>query len=164
MNPLLRDLYGHQAWADAEHWRTVEAHAAAAADAAIRARLHHVHVVQLAFRWIVGDRHTPFEVSKPEDFATLADLRAHTRGYHEEVAQFLGSLSPQRFHESIELPWFKDPPLSLTVAEALTQCAMHSHWHRGQNAVRLRELGAEPPTVDLIVWYWKGRPAASWAA
>ena len=50
----------------------------------------------------------------------------------------------------------------ITVAEALTQAAMHSQWHRGQNAVRLRELGVEPPPVDLIVWYWKGRPAAAW--
>ena len=46
--------------------------------------------------------------------------------------------------------------------EALTQCAMHSQWHRGQNAMRLRELGGEPPAVDLIVWYWKGRPEAQW--
>ena len=38
--------------------------------------------------------------------------------------------------------------------------AMHSQWHRGQNAMRLRELGGEPPTTDLIVWYWKGRPSA----
>ena len=37
---------------------------------------------------------------------------------------------------------------------------MHSHYHRGQNATRLRELGGEPPMTDLIVWYWKGRPVA----
>ena len=40
---------------------------------------------------------------------------------------------------------------------------MHSHYHRGQNATRLRELGAEPPGTDLIVWYWKSRPAPAWA-
>jgi len=62
------------------------------------------------------------------------------------------------------VPWFKDPPLSLTVAEALTQGAMHSQYHRGQNATRLRDLGGEPPTTDYIVWLWKGRPQADWAA
>jgi uncharacterized damage-inducible protein DinB len=40
---------------------------------------------------------------------------------------------------------------------------MHSHYHRGQNATRLRELGGEPPMTDLIVWYWKGRPRPDWA-
>jgi uncharacterized damage-inducible protein DinB len=60
------------------------------------------------------------------------------------------------------MPWFKEPALTITVGEALTQCAMHSQWHRGQNATRLRELGATPPTGDLIVWYWKGRPVPAW--
>jgi uncharacterized damage-inducible protein DinB len=163
MNPLLRDLYGHQHWADAEHWRAIEAHPLAAADAALRSRLHHIHIVQRAFRWITGDRAMPFAMSKPEDFATLGDLKSVTRAYHDEVAIFLPTLPHSRFEETIEVPWFKDPPLRLTVAEALTQCAMHSQWHRGQNATRLRELGAEPPQVDLIVWYWKGRPAPSWS-
>jgi len=162
MNPLLRDLYAHQSWADAEHWRSIEAHPPAAGDAAIRNRLHHLHLVQRAFRWIVGDRQTPFTITKPEDFGALADLKAWAREYHDEVARYLPSLPASRFDAAIQVPWFSEPPLTLTVAEALTQAAMHSQWHRGQNAVRLRELGVEPPTVDLIVWYWKGRPAPAW--
>jgi uncharacterized damage-inducible protein DinB len=67
-----------------------------------------------------------------------------------------------RLDTPVDIVWFNDPPLRITVAEALTQCAMHSQWHRGQNAARLRELGTEPPTLDLIVWYWKGRPPAVW--
>jgi uncharacterized damage-inducible protein DinB len=164
MTPLLRDLYGHQAWADAEHWRAIETHPAAAADRTLCERLHHIHLVQRAFRWIVGDRQTTFALSKPEDFATLADLKAAMREYHEEVARFLSAVPAQRFEETIDVPWFKEPALTLTVAEALTQCAMHSQWHRGQNAARLRDVGAEPPMVDLIVWYWKGRPAAAWTS
>jgi uncharacterized damage-inducible protein DinB len=162
MTPLLRDLYGHQEWADAEHWRAIETHPPAAEDVALRARLHHIHVVQRAFRWLVGDRQSPFTVSRPEDYSTLGDLKAATREYHGEIRRFLGALPDERFDEPMAVPWFREPTLSLTVTEALMQCAMHSHWHRGQNAVRLRELGAEPPTVDLIVWFWKGRPAAVW--
>jgi len=162
MNPLLRDLYGHQEWADAEHWRAIEATPAAADDAALRARLHHLHLVQRAFRWVVGDRRTPFAITKPEDVTGLGDVKSMAREYHEEVGRFLEALPEERFGQRIDVPWFRDPPLSLTVAEALAQCAMHSQWHRGQNAVRLRELGAEPPPVDLIVWYWKGRPPPAW--
>jgi len=162
MNPLLRDFFHHQAWADAEHWRAIEAHAPAAADAAIRNRLHHIHLVQRAFRWIVGDRKPMFTATKPEDFATLSDLKAYARDYHDEILRFLASLSEERLAAEVDIQWFKDPPLHITVAEALAQCAMHSQWHRGQNATRLRELGAVPPTVDLIAWYWKGRPAPNW--
>jgi uncharacterized damage-inducible protein DinB len=163
MDQLLRDFYGHQQWADAEHWRAIEAHPPAATDAAVRVRLHHIHLVQRAFQWVVGDRAAPFVISKPEDFATLGDLKSATRVYHDEMAAFLATVPRERFDEAFEVPWFKDPPLRLTMTEALTQCVMHSHWHRGQNATRLRELGAEPPPVDLIVWWWKGRPAAAWS-
>lgn len=162
MNPLLRDFCRHQVWADAEHWRTIEAHPSAADDAALKNRLHHIHMVQRVFVWAVGDRASGFAVTKPEDFGSLADLKRYARGSHDEIDRFLESVSGARLEEHIQMPWFKDPPLSITVTEALTQCAMHSHYHRGQNATRLRELGAEPPLTDLIVWYWKGRPAPAW--
>jgi uncharacterized damage-inducible protein DinB len=159
MNPLLSDLYGHQAWADAEHWRAIGRHEPAREDPAIRTRLHHIHLVQRIFRWAVGDRSTPFELSKPEDFPSFDQLRAYGREYHDEMAGFFDAIGDHRLAERITMPWVQDPPLSITVAEALTQCAMHSHYHRGQNATRLRELGGEPPLTDLIVWYWKGRPS-----
>lgn len=162
MNPLLRDFYGHQAWADAEHWRAIEAHPAAAEDAAIRNRLHHIHMVQRVFLWAVGDRVSGFAVTKPEEFASLADLKRYARGSHEEIDRFLEDVTGARLDERIAMPWFMNPPLTITVTEALTQCAMHSHYHRGQNATRLRELGGEPPLTDLIAWYWKGRPAPAW--
>src|SRR2546423_8231682 len=106
MNPLLRDLYGHQEWADAEHWRAIQAHPPAAADDALHTRLHHINLVQRAFRWIVGDRRAPFEITKPEDFTSLHDLKLATREYHDEVVRFLAALPHGRFDETIEVPWF----------------------------------------------------------
>jgi uncharacterized damage-inducible protein DinB len=162
MNPLLRDFCGHQAWADAEHWSAIEAHSSSAEDPVLRQRLHHIHLVQSAFLWAVGDRAADLAVTTPEDFPVLAELKAYARGSHAAFAGFLASVSDARLEERITMPWFRDPPLSITVTEALTQCAMHSHYHRGQNATRLRELGGEPPLTDLIVWYWRGRPAPAW--
>jgi uncharacterized damage-inducible protein DinB len=162
MNQLLCDFCGHQFWADAEHWRAIEEHPAAAADATIRARLHHIHMVQRAFAWAVGERASAFPASTPEDFKSLAQLKEYARGSHSEIDRFLRGVTEARLDSRIVMPWFGDPPLSITVTEALTQCATHSHYHRGQNATRLRELGGEPPLIDLIVWYWKGRPAPAW--
>jgi uncharacterized damage-inducible protein DinB len=162
MNPLLRDLYGHQVWADAEHFRAIGAHPGSRGDKAILVRLHHIAIVQRAFLWAVGDRQDAFEFTKPEDFASLDALKRYVREHHDRLVPFIATVSDLRLAESIAIPWFKDPPLSLTVAEALTQGAMHSHYHRGQNATRLRELGGEPPMTDLIVWFWRKRPAALW--
>lgn len=163
MNPILRDMFDHQFWADTELWNAFAALDAARDDKAIRDRLHHIHLVQRAFFWGVGGGKTPFDFSKPEDFATFDDLRAFARGSHDAMRAGLADLTEERLGESIRIPWFKDPPLTISITEALTQCAMHSHHHRGQNATRLRELGGVPPSTDLIVWYWKGRPQADWA-
>jgi uncharacterized damage-inducible protein DinB len=55
------------------------------------------------------------------------------------MRQFIDSVSESRLTEAVSIPHApKDAPLTLTVTEALTQCAMHSHYHRGQNAARLR--------------------------
>jgi uncharacterized damage-inducible protein DinB len=162
MHPILRDLYGHQFWADAEHWIAFAAHGPAREDKAIRDRLHHIHLVQRAFFWGVDGGKTPFDLTTPEDFATFEELRTFARGSHDAMRAGLEGLTESRLANSIRIPWFKDPPLTLTVTEALTQCAMHSHHHRAQNATRLRELGGAPPSTDLIVWYWKERPAPAW--
>jgi uncharacterized damage-inducible protein DinB len=162
MESMLRDLFGHQAWADAEHWRAIAAHPPARDDRAIRERLHHIHQVQRGLLWAVGDRAETFQFSKAEDFRSFEALHAYARDYDAGIRGFLDSVSDARLAEPVAIPWFKDPPLTIAVAEALTQCAMHSHYHRGQNATRLRELGGEPPFTDLIVWYWKGRPPAQW--
>ena len=89
-------------------------------------------------------------------------LKAYGRGSLDAFDRFLEGVTEAQLEEPVAMPWFTNPPLSITVTEALTQCAMHSHYHRGQNAARLREMGGDPPLTDLIAWYWKGRPAPVW--
>jgi uncharacterized damage-inducible protein DinB len=162
MNPILRDMFAHQFWADTVLWDAIAAHPPARDDKIIHDRLHHIHQVQRAFMWGVRQDGTAFDFTKPDDFATFDDLRAYAQGSHAEIRRMLESVTDARLAAPIRIPWFKDPPLTISVTEALTQCTMHSHHHRGQNATRLRELGGAPPSTDLIVWYWKQRPAPAW--
>ena len=160
MHEYLREIYGHQAWADAELWGAINALAEATADEVMCERLHHIHLVQHAFLSIVHR-----EVVKPtrlDDFAGLTALREYARAGHARADAFLAGATAEQLEDRLTIPWFKDPPIVITVAQALLQAAMHSHYHRGQNATRLRELGGAPPLTDLIVWYWKGRPAPAW--
>ena len=161
---MLHDLLRHQEWADAEHWRAIQSFPAAAADLAIRTRLHHIHQVQRAFAWVVGDRGDQFTITRAEDFADLPALRPYATEYYARSLPGLLHLTSDQLARRITVPWFQNPQLEIRVDEALTQCVMHSHYHRGQNAMILRELGGEPPTTDLIVWHWKGRPDPEWGA
>ena len=161
MPSYLDELYAHQEWADAEHWRAFEAHSPALEDKAIRERLLHIHLVQHAFLWITGRRSEPFASKKIEDFPSMADLKTYGREGLSQLDELLKNTSAGRLEEMIEVIWFV-PPAKITVAQALTQAAMHSHYHRAQNATRLRELGGVPPTTDFIVWLHKGKPAVRW--
>ncbi len=161
MISYLDELYAHQEWADAEHWRAFEAHPAALADKAIRERLLHIHLVQHGFLWITSPQRSEFAFKKLEDFPTMADLKNYGRQGLEEMASLLKKTDADRMEQLIEVPWFK-PALKINVHQALTQAAMHSHYHRGQNATRLRELNGVPPMTDFIVWLRDGQPAAKW--
>jgi len=163
MNALLQDMYGHQEWADAEHWRAFGALEATRDYAPLRQRLFHIHQVQRMFVWALGSRATQPSQTRITDFATFDALKSYARESHGQVNGLLSGMIDARLSETVTMPWFK-PPLEITVESALAQLAMHSHYHRGQNAVILRELGGEPPTIDLIVWLWKGRPAPDWGA
>jgi uncharacterized damage-inducible protein DinB len=157
----LDELYAHQEWADAEHWRALEVHAAALEDKAIRERLHHLHQVQAAFLWVVGPQAKQFVITKVEDYPDIGDLKVFARKYHSDMAAKLAEMDEVALEKMIEVPWFQ-PPAKISVRQALTQAAMHSHYHRGQNATRMRELGLVPSETDFIVWLWQGKPAPRW--
>jgi uncharacterized damage-inducible protein DinB len=160
-SPTLRDLWNHHAWADAEHWRAFAALPAALEDQALFERLHHLHLTQRAWVWAIGDRRDEFVMSKATDFVPALRLREFAIQNHASLIKVMAS-DGSALDRIIGIPWFTDPPLRVTVREGLTQVAMHSHYHRGQNATRFRELGGDPPATDLIAWIWKGRPAPRW--
>ena len=104
-----------------------------------------------------------FKATTVDDFPSTGGLREYAETSSRPFAEFVAALSDDRLQARIELPFFeKVPTFTVSVGEALMQAMTHSQWHRGQNATRLRELGGEPPAVDLIIWYLKDRPPAAW--
>jgi uncharacterized damage-inducible protein DinB len=162
MNSYLDELFAHQEWADAEHWRAFEAHATALTDKALFERLHHIHLVQHAFLWITGSPTSKFEYRKVEEFSSPAALKSYARQGLVDLDQRLKTVSPTAMEEIIEISWF-NPPLKISRRHAFMQVAMHSHYHRAQNATRLRELDGVPPMTDFIVWLRGGKAQAEWS-
>lgn len=157
-----QELLPHQAWADAEHWRAVRACPAALADRTIAERLHHIVTVQRGFRSLFAGE--PFTLRTLEESGGLDGVERESRDYHAAIAAWIATASEEDLGREMVVPWFPEPPCRLPVSRALLQVVMHSHYHRAQNATRLRELGGDPPLTDLIVWYWKGRPEPRWPA
>jgi len=162
MDTYIDELYAHHAWADAQHWRAFEAHPAALADKALLDRQMHIHLVQHAFLWVVGPRTVQFEFKKLEDFPIAAEMKKYAQQGHAEFQELLRPASADWLEEVVEIPWAQ-PAVTIRRRHALMQAAMHSHYHRGQNATRLRELSGVPPTTDFITWLQYGEPSANWS-
>jgi uncharacterized damage-inducible protein DinB len=165
---FLRELYRHMEWADARVWKTVLALDGTAVDDRLRGLLHHLHETQRAFLHVWTD--LPPVFGEPQRFASYAELHAWARPYYEKVGRYLEAVDDARLSEPVDLPWSAYFQESMgrsaertTLAETLFQVPSHTTHHRAQVNTRLREVGAEPPLVDYIVWVWFGKPRASWS-
>lgn len=165
----LLSLASHMAWADAAVWKSTLASPPAAGDRKLRTILHHTHLAQHLFAqaW----RGQSIAVREASAFAAAADLAAWGRDAHRRVLDFLMEAATAVWSREFREPWashFEDrmqtPAAVHTLGESVLQVIMHTAHHRGQACARLRELGVEAPTVDIIVWLWSGRPAADWPA
>ncbi len=157
-------LFAHAEWADAQAWKAVLA--SGIEDAELREKLHHQHVVQWAYLRIWrGAWAAPPAL---DAFPTLVSMRDWSREAHFDIATYLKSVEPGRVGDEVQFPWADHlverfgEARSATWGETVLQVVMHTTYHRGQVARRLRELGTEPPLTDLIAWIWMGRPQADW--
>jgi hypothetical protein len=166
----VRDLLSHCAWADAVFfhvWGKGDRE-----DKEVRERVAHGSGTQELFiQTLRGDEPLPWakilsgEVKPPwadRPLPTFDALKDWTRGNHECLRGVVEALDHAGLSRMVTIPWIGEPPCVITMADALTQVAMHTQHHRGQNITRLRQLGTPPKNVDYILWLWKGKPAASW--
>jgi uncharacterized damage-inducible protein DinB len=152
-----RDVFAHQAWADASLLTAVQAHVPSQEDEWLQSTLHHIVSVQRYFLSRFLDREFDRETERrpPGSFGDLVRL---FRATHEEELALVGRLSEADLERRFELPFLRT---EFTMADGLTQVVMHSQNHRGQCLRYLRKHGAEPPTLDYILWA-RDRAAPAW--
>jgi|ERR1051326_3766200 uncharacterized damage-inducible protein DinB len=150
---MLQSLIRHQAWADAEHWKALEANPAALEDASIRKRLN--HMVQTCEMLQTLARGEMPDFAAMNDRESAADLRAAMEKATAGLAAAIDSLDLDKM---IQLPRGPKGPFEAPAGTLLLQIVMHGQHHRGQNASRMHELGVKPPMTDFIFWYALGQP------
>lgn len=158
MLAMLRDLFQHQAYADAALLKAIRRHEIAAQDLELRTLAHHIFVAHRY--WIHLSQGLPFgieDASKAPDSLELIVTRY--RDMQAQEKEWLTQLCESDLVRTVETPFL--PGQRFTLREALVQVCMHSHGHRVQCAARLRALGGEPPPLDFVVWL-KDRTAPDW--
>jgi uncharacterized damage-inducible protein DinB len=146
---MLTDLLAYQSWADSQIVAAVKAHPPAATDPEVLKTLHHIAGVQRFFLSQIENRgfDVQREMQVPSTIDALDQLFTESQA---DLARFAATLSTLDLATVLERP-----PLDKmrpTIGTALLQMILHSQHHRGQLAMRLRALGATPPTVDYILW------------
>jgi len=92
----------------------------------------------------------------PNDFfpegVTLSDLAVRLDDMHAAWERFLAGLDDEALARVFEYRSFDGLGFRNTVADILTQLFGHSSYHRGQIALLLRSIGAEPAVTDFVFW------------
>lgn len=163
-----RDLLTHMEWADALTWRALRSLPAAQSDERVKWLCHHTHLVQSIY--LQAWRGDPFQLTELASYPDLAAIEAWARSYHAEAGAFAGGVDDSKFNQPVDFPWSAmiaekfGTVLPATLGESAWQVLSHSTYHRGQLAVRIRDLGGEPPLVDFLYWVWAGKPSPDWAS
>jgi uncharacterized damage-inducible protein DinB len=160
MLDALRDLYAHQAWADAQHWAALSAAAGALRSEELKDRLVHLHGAQRIWlgRWKGAS--VPFPT--PGQFTVLEEIRTFAQATHRDLATFLSGLDEHALAATIRYTDLKGSAHAQPLGGLMLHLALHSQYHRGQNASLLKRLGHPAPATDFVQWLRAGKPAAYW--
>jgi len=158
MTAIVRELFHHQAHADAAMLMAIKGHDVASNDDELRKVFHHILIAHRY--WLHLGQGLPFSIEAESIVpATLQELIARFQATQAQEVAWLDQLNEADLARVVESPHL--PGQQVTLGEALTQVCLHSQGHRAQCAARLRTLGGEPPPTDYILWV-KARPSPVW--
>ena len=153
-----RHLYGFNRWANA---RILDACARLTPEQllrtipssfpSVRDTLAHI----LAAEWIWLERWkgiSPKALLDASSFPTLEVLRERWKTIEREQRAFLESVRDPDLGKILTYVNTKGETWSYLLGRTLQHVANHSTYHRGQVTTMLRQLGAEAPPTDLLVF------------
>lgn len=100
-------------------------------------------------RWLVRPNPAP----QGNDLRTLGEVRARWEEVEAERGRFLAELTHARLEETRVVKPTSGGEYVHTLRQMFRHLINHSSYHRGQVVTMLRQLGAKPPSTDLILFY-----------
>jgi uncharacterized damage-inducible protein DinB len=156
--PDLRDLVAYSEWATA---RLVDA-LRKLPDAARRRRddsafgsLHGTFSHLVAAEWIWLERWQGRSPATPPSWvgeASFDELLGHLASIEQARRAHLAALSSAELAAPIAYRTFNGAEAANPIGELIRHVVNHSTYHRGQVAMRIRQLGDQPPSTDYIAW------------
>ena len=110
------------------------------------------HIIAARRMWLyrLGINQEPAELFPRQ--AILGELTQQLREMEAAWQAYLSGLSDSELARVLEYQSYEGARFRNTIEDILTQLFGHSGYHRGQIAMLLRSIGAEPAVTDLIFW------------
>jgi uncharacterized damage-inducible protein DinB len=103
--------------------------------------------------WIWCERwngRSPRVFPKGEQFAGLRAVEEYWRGVERDVRRFVGNVTQSALDESLTYTNVAGQQWTYPLGETMFHLVNHGTYHRGQVTTLLRQLGAQPASVDYL--------------
>ena len=117
----------------------------------VRDTLAHI----LGAEWIWLERwngRSPAALPPVNEFADLAALRSRWEVLAAELLNFVHEVTASELEHVVEYRNVKGKACSYPLASMLQHVVNHGSYHRGQVVAFLRQLGAKPKSLDLLIY------------
>ena len=82
--------------------------------------------------------------------SSLDTLETHLREIERERAELLATLKDDELGRDFAYRNMAGDPYTNTLSDSMTHVVNHGTYHRGQLTTMLRQVGATPPSTDLV--------------
>ena len=156
---VIRNLLTYTLWADRILVRALEEvddedlyREAGASFTSIQGTMAHIlGAEQVWLSRFVGD---PLDyVPGLEQYPDFATLQAGFDDFWPQAEYFLASLTNEMLLGDLHYTNTRGEERTLKLWQALTHLSHHSAYHRGQVITLLRQMGYEPPSTDLLLFF-----------
>ncbi len=113
-----------------------------------------VHIASAQWIWLSRWKgESPKGMWNAADYPTLASVRERWDPLRAELAAFAAAQTEESVKRPLAYRNLKGDPFSYPLGHLMLHAVNHSTYHRGQVTTLLRQLGAQPVSTDLVLYY-----------
>jgi uncharacterized damage-inducible protein DinB len=113
-----------------------------------------VHVLWGEWVWLQRwNGNSPRTAFRPGEYPAVVTLRARWGELEAGQSEFLRSLDEPALARPVRYVNLRGETWEYALWKQMLHVVNHSSYHRGQATTMLRQLGATPPSTDLLVFY-----------